>query len=72
MSDIADKGSQVEQQLREQAIARHQGRERHLSNGVCQSCGEAIAPSRLQVNAYAQRCVECQQDHEKKERLYRV
>ncbi|WP_407657489.1 TraR/DksA C4-type zinc finger protein [Limnobaculum xujianqingii] len=35
-------------------------------------CGEAIAPSRLQVNAYAQRCFECQSDHEKKERHYRV
>lgn len=73
MSDVIDRGSELEQTMREQAIARHQSRQRpRVSDGYCVDCGDAIPASRLQVNAYAARCIECQTAHEQNERLYRA
>ena len=37
---------------------------RENSYGLCEDCGEAIAPERLEVNPAARRCVDCQRRHE--------
>ena len=36
--------------------------------GVCESCGDDIAPKRLQVIPWARLCVECARDYEKQHR----
>lgn len=72
MSDVIDNGCELEQLMREQAITRHQNRQRpQIGDGHCEDCGSAIPLSRLQANPYAERCIECQQLLENKGHLYR-
>ena len=71
MSDIIDNGCELEQLMREQALARHQSRQRPpIGDGHCADCGSAIPLSRLHVNPYAERCIECQEVFERRGRHY--
>lgn len=71
MSDVIDKSAELEQVMREQAIAVHQHRKRpQASDGVCIDCGDAIPESRLRANVYAERCIDCQQVHEQRGRHF--
>lgn len=36
------------------------------STGICVDCDSQIEPKRLNVNPCAQRCIECQKEHEGK------
>lgn len=68
-SEVIDQGSKLEQQMRDSAIAAHVQRARPaLSDGYCQDCGNPIPQSRLQANAYAARCIECQTIFESKDK----
>lgn len=68
-SDEIDQAAALEQQMREAAIKAHVNRARpSLSDGYCQDCGNPIPQSRLQANAYAARCIECQTIFENKDK----
>ncbi|MBI2372151.1 MAG: TraR/DksA family transcriptional regulator [Deltaproteobacteria bacterium] len=41
------------------------------SYGLCEECGERIAPGRLRAMPFARLCVDCQADRERQERLQR-
>ena len=71
MTDVIDSSAELEQKMREQALAVHQHRRRPVAgDGYCIDCGDAIPQSRLNANAYAERCIECQQIRELRGRRF--
>lgn len=72
MPDIIDAGCELEQHLRENALKAHELRRKRAQagDGYCVDCGDAIPQSRLTANPYAQRCIACQEAHEKRGRHF--
>lgn len=73
MTDILDRAGELEQRDRDAALARQAAAESEHERPfeiegvrVCLDCFEPIAPARLAANHDAVRCVECQQDSERR------
>lgn len=63
--DPCDRAHLAEERHRSQALAAaHRGRPAVNADGLCSDCGFAVEPARLAVDPTAERCIECQQEHE--------
>lgn len=60
----------------EQALEQHRQQMREAaagsSDGTCQDCGQAIAPARLHAWPGARRCIDCQADNERRQKMTRT
>ncbi|HAS0881998.1 TPA: TraR/DksA family transcriptional regulator [Enterobacter roggenkampii] len=63
-AEIIDQASELEEMLREQAIAAHRINRNAVSATHCVDCGEAIPMLRREKVPGCQRCASCQQDEE--------
>nr|WP_255596822.1 TraR/DksA C4-type zinc finger protein [Cognatishimia sp. MH4019] len=43
---------------------------RQVGNSDCVECGRQIPEARRQAAPFADRCIDCQQDKERKDRIY--
>lgn len=72
MTDFADEAQAIEQAERDSAVAAI--RERVAApialHPDCLACGDAIDPDRLQANPQARRCLTCQEDFERLQKLH--
>ncbi|MDG9925452.1 MULTISPECIES: TraR/DksA C4-type zinc finger protein [unclassified Pseudomonas] len=68
MADNADIANDLMLERIEQQLAARQPAQGGASAEDCEGCGVAIPPARLQAMAGrgCLRCIECQQDHERK------
>ena len=69
--DIADRAQVNEERERDIALAAQQAARketpRYISGlRVCLSCEDVIAPTRLEANPDAVRCMDCQHEHERR------
>lgn len=62
--EIIDQASELEEMLREQAIAAHRINRNSVSATHCVDCCEAIPELRREKVPGCQRCADCQQDEE--------
>ena len=64
---MRDMGIILQSRLREKIIEIIFALERieDKTYGMCEECGEDILTKRLNVNPCAQRCIDCQEDHER-------
>lgn len=60
MTEIIDQASELEEMLREQAIAAHRINRSAVSATHCVDCGEAIPELRREKVPGCQRCADCQ------------
>ena len=63
-AEIIDQASELEEMLREQAIAAHRLNHNAVSATHCSDCGEDIPELRRVKVPGCQRCASCQQDEE--------
>lgn len=67
--DAADK-AQAQAEWLEQYRAQHRRKHVMRASDYCVSCGELIETQRLKVVPTATRCIWCQQEQDKFDRLY--
>lgn len=67
--DDADR-AQAQAEWMEQYQQQHRRKHVMRANDFCQDCGESIEPARLKAVPTATRCIWCQQDQDKQDRLY--
>jgi DnaK suppressor protein len=78
VSDAADSAGELEEQQRASALRARSAvvieMPRHDRDGehVCLDCEERLSARRLKAAPRAVRCVECQDQHEKRRRGYRA
>lgn len=65
-AEIIDQASELEEMLREQAIAAHRINRNAVSAEHCSKCGEDIPAPRRAAVPGCQTCAECQERRERK------
>ncbi|MBS8942794.1 TraR/DksA C4-type zinc finger protein [Escherichia coli] len=70
-AEIIDQASELEELLRDKAIQAHRINHNAVSATHCIDCGEAIPARRRELVAGCQRCADCQDEAEKREKHQR-
>ncbi|BBF86292.1 hypothetical zinc-finger containing protein [Aquitalea magnusonii] len=67
MTDMFDRAQELEQRQREEALARHAAKQQAGSSfSHCNDCGEPIPERRRLCVPGCTRCIDCQNEHEKR------
>lgn len=66
MSDEADQAQRIDERYRAAAIAHVRARTQRDGFDECEDCGELIEPARRKAMPSATRCVDCQEDFERR------
>lgn len=67
--DDADLAAEIDERLRQAALAARRYATRQSTARLCMDCREPLTESRMAIGSG--RCLECQEEHEYAARLYR-